>query len=103
MKETFIQAIHDKKLLKVRFFSKQDGQVVTRTCAPMDFGPSNWANDNRNRYHFWDYDSPDGPHTLSLPPEQVREITALEEEFDPSEFVSWDPAWIVERDWGALS
>ncbi len=103
MQNLFIEAIHSKRKLKVTFYSKQDNQLLTRTCAPMDFGPSTRAHDKSNRFHFWDYDSDSKQHVLSLLPDQVESIELLDDPFDPKEFVTWSPKWIVARDWGAYS
>jgi hypothetical protein len=71
----------------------------------MDYGPSSFAKNKADRYHFWDYDSdsPGGRHTLSLLPEQVVSIVELDEPFDPAEFVTWETNWHYPRDWGKLS
>lgn len=37
-KEQFIQAIHSKHKIRLSFFSKEDGRVLVRKCAPMDYG-----------------------------------------------------------------
>ena len=103
MKDKFIQAIHEKRKLKVTFFSKEDGTTLVRTCAPMDYGPSRRARRKNDRYHFWDYDSDTRRHTLSLNPEQVLEVEMLDEHFEPSEFVTWKPNWFIQRDWGEYS
>ncbi len=90
------------------FVSKEDaGLYLTRTCAPMDYGPSRRTKDRSDRYHFWDYDSdsPGGRHTLSLLPGQVVSIEEADEHFNPAEFVTWDPPydWFYPRDWGQFS
>jgi hypothetical protein len=101
--DTFFAAIHARHKLRVRFFSKEDGYVLTRTCAPMDYSPMRRAHDGRKRLHFWDYTSDTGAHTLSLLPEQVRSIETLPVTFDPGEFVTWTPRWTTPRDWGRYS
>ena len=101
--QTFVQAIHFKKKLKLTFFSKEDQAHLIRTCAPMDFGPSRIATNKSNRYHFWDYDSDAQSHTLSLLPQQVIQIKAIEDYFNPAEFVKWQPRWFLPRDWGRFS
>lgn len=102
-KEIFIEAIHSKAKVNVTFFSKQDGAVIERKCAPVDYGPSRRAKLKNDRYHLWNYEGDDGPHIMSLPTEQVHGITVLDEYFDPSEFVTWDPDWRIPRDWGRFS
>jgi len=102
-KEAFIQAIRDRHKVRLSFNSKEDNSVLVRTCAPMDYGPSTRAHEKNDRYHLWDYDSDTQQHTLSLNPEQVQKIEVLSETFDPAEFVTWPPQWIVSRDWGQHS
>jgi len=101
--EAFIQAIRDKKKVRITFYSKDDDGNITRLCAPMDYGPSRIAHQKNNRYHSWDYESDKRNHTLSLSPEQVRSIEVLDDSFDPAEFMTWTPNWIIPRDWGRYS
>ena len=103
MKEEFVGAIHSRNKIRLTFNSKEDGHAITRLCAPMDYGPSTRAHDKSDRFHSWDYDSDTTRHTLSLLPEQVISIEVLPETFDPSEFVTWSPNWIVRRGWGQYS
>lgn len=103
MEKEFIKAIHDMKKIRVTFFSQKDETLVARICAPMDFGPSSRSSDQEDRFHVWDYEGSGKPHTASLKPDQVEKIEMLEEEFDPVEFVKWNPNWIVSRDWGQYS
>jgi hypothetical protein len=104
MFRVFELGLATRKKLVVTFFSKEDDHVLVRRCAPMDFGPSRRARDKSNRYHFWDYESDEGPHVLSLLPDQVISMEATAERFDPAEFVTWRPIlWFYPRDWGAYS
>ena len=103
MEKSFVGAIHSKNKVILTFHSKEDGHSLTRTCAPMDYGPSTRAHNKSDRFHFWDYDSDTAKHTLSLLPEQVISIEVLPEKFDPAEFVTWQTNWIVKRDWGTYS
>jgi hypothetical protein len=103
MKDEFIGAIQTKSKIRLTFYSKEDGHALTRTCAPMDYGPSRRAHNKSDRYHSWDYDSDTERHTLSLLPDQVINIEVLPEHFDPAEFVTWQPDWLVQRDWGVYS
>lgn len=95
---TFIACIHSMNKMRVTFYSKEDRGVITRTCAPMDFAPSARSKDKSNRFHFWDYDSDQGSHTLSLRPDQIVSMQFLQEKFVPT-FVSWRPNWVVSRTW----
>jgi len=107
-KKIFIDAIFNKKLIELSFFSKEDGCVITRKCAPMDFGQSRRFKDNIERYHVWDY-FPDGgrkPHPILIEPENVKSMKILDQLFDPKDFVTWNlniNPWHVRRDWGQYS
>ncbi|MBL0199984.1 MAG: hypothetical protein IPP81_07345 [Chitinophagaceae bacterium] len=102
MKQIFIDSINNKLVVKLTFDSKEKG-TITRICIPFDFGPSRRYKDGLERYHFYDLDSPDGKHNLSLLPEQILEISLTEQSFDPSEYITWTPNWFVKRDWGSFS
>ncbi len=103
-KEIFVKAIHEKVKVKVTFFSKDDGGLLERVCAPMDYGPSRRSKKKDDRYHMWDYESNSGnQHTLSLPVDQIKNIEILNDHFDPAEFVTWPPNWLIPRDWGEFS
>jgi hypothetical protein len=100
----FIDGISDCKKVTLTFASKEDhGAHQVRACAPMDFGPRARAHDQSDCYHFHDYESEDGPHTLSLLPEQVVSIAETDELFDPAEFITWETNWHHPRDWGKYS
>lgn len=101
--DIFISAIHSLNKVRVTFFSHKDGADVTRTCAPMDFGPKAKENPPKDRYHLWDFSSPSGAHTESLEANKIHSILILDEVFDPEDFVTWTPNWHVSRDWGRFS
>jgi len=105
-KEKFVQAIRDKKKVKLTFYSKEDRCELVRVCAPMDYGPSRRAKNKADRYHLWDFDSDTQRHTLSLLPERVMGMVVLDEKFDPADFIEWDTGvspWFIPRDWGQYS
>jgi hypothetical protein len=100
----FVQAVHDKKRIEVSFRSKEDGGVILkRICAPMDYGPGKRINDPTPRYWVWDYTSDKKAHTLGLVDRDITSLRVLAETFDPSEFVTWQPAWVLPRDWDSYS
>lgn len=103
MHEIFLKAIHEKKKIEVAFFSKEDGRILERLCAPFDFGPSNKYKDKSSRYHMFDYTSDKGSHVLSILPNQLKEITITNESFDPLVLVTWSPKWHIPRNWGSAS
>lgn len=104
MKEKFLHAIDNKLKVNITFNAKEKGQII-RVCIPFDFGASQKidAIDKSEKYHVLDLDSPDGPHNLALNPNEVVEIEILNENFDPAEYVNWQPNWIYKRDWGNKS
>jgi hypothetical protein len=105
--KAFLEGLRDLQRVTLEFRSKEDGNItLTRSCAPMDYGPKRNAKDKTNRYHLWDYDSDKRPHTISLLPEQVISITLTNHQFSPSEFVTWSMVnlpWFISRDWGEYS
>lgn len=106
MNALFIAAIHSKNKVCLTFFSKEDNANISRTCAPMDLGPSRRAANQENRFHFWDYDSDKRMHILSLLPAQVVDMQVMQDMFDPAQFVTWDTnksPWFVPRNWGTYS
>jgi len=104
MKNTFLEAIHEKKQITVTFNSKSKG-MITRMCIPFDFGPSRRKNlqSNPDKYHMYDLDSPDGKHTLGITEDQIVSLEKSDIDFDPATYVTWSPNWFVSRDWGAYS
>lgn len=48
-KARFVSALHEKKKIRLTFYSKEDADVVVRTCAPMDYGPSRRCSPMRRR------------------------------------------------------
>ncbi len=102
MKNIFISSINNKCHVEVTFNSKEKG-VIIRNCIPFDFGPSRKYKDGLDRFHFYDLDSPEGKHNLSILPEQLINIKTLEKVFNPGDYVTWTPNWIMPRDWGAHS
>ena len=103
MLEKFLEAIHGKRYLSVDFIAKEDNLLRNRKCVPFDYGESRKFRDKKDRFHFLDLDSPSGSHPLALLPEQVKNVEILDESFEPKDYVSWTPNWIVERDWGVYS
>ncbi|MBE0515583.1 hypothetical protein [Sulfurimonas sp.] len=104
MLENFLQAINEKKIVSVAFVAKEDGILRVRKCVPFDYGVSRKYKDGENRFHFYDLNSPEGKHNLSLLPAQIQKLDILNEVFNPIYYVTWTPInWIVKRDWGLYS
>lgn len=102
MNEIFIQAINEMKIVDLTFKSYEKG-IIKRRCIPFDFGPSRKYKDGLDRYHFYDLDSPDANHNLSILPNQVINISLTETIFNPGDFITWKTNWFVKRDWGQFS
>lgn len=97
--QDFLEALHACRKVRLGFYSKKDGALISRVCAPLDYGPSRIGRDVADRYHLWDYESPRGRHPLQLLPEQVHSLEILTSTFDPAVVVTWEPNWCVQRDW----
>lgn len=100
--QNFIQAINEKKIVKLEFSSKEKGDSV-RMCIPFDFWPSRKYNDWLNRYHFYDLDSPEWSHNLSILPDQIISITMTDIIFEPNDYVTRTPNRFIKRDWWIYS
>ncbi len=99
----FIEAIHEKKKVRVRMYSVADNGVVDRVCAPMDYGPGLAHQDGLNRYWLWDCTNNAGSHALGLLPQEIVDLQMLGEVFDPAQFTERPAQWFTPRDWGSQS
>lgn len=98
----FIQAIKDKKTVKITIETKDEGPVV-RSCIPFDFGANKKYKDGLDRYYFYALDSPDGRKDLPVLEARLIHLEILKDGFEPEDYISWDPNWILKRDWGRYS
>lgn len=87
--DTFVAALLNKKLVRVRF-RRRDGSLVERGCVPLDYGRARRASDTSDRFHFIDVESPRGAHVMSLHPDQIVELWAEDTSFAPRDYVTWD-------------
>ena len=99
----FLEAINEKKKVRVRLYSIADNGVVDRVCAPMDYGPGPAHPDGLNRYWLWDCTNNSGSHTLGLLPQEIVDLQMLGEVFDPAQFNPRPAQWFTPRDWGSQS
>lgn len=95
--QNFIQAINEKKVVKLEFNSKEKWNSI-RMCIPFDFWPSRKFKDWLDRYHFYDLDSPEWSHNLSILPSQIISISVTDEIFNPEDYVKWTPNRFIKRD-----
>jgi len=100
--QNFIQAINEKKVVKLEFNSKEKWNSI-RMCIPFDFWPSRKFKDWLDRYHFYDLDSPEWSHNLSILPSQIIYISVTDEIFNPEDYVKWTPNRFIKRDWWIYS
>jgi len=98
----FILAVKDKKVVKITIETKEEGPV-TRTCIPFDFGANKKYKDGLDRYYFYALDSPDGRKDLPILENKLISLEILKDKFEPEDYVTWDPNWILKRDWGSYS
>ena len=102
--DTFIEAIHEKKIVKITFIAKNDSYPRVRKCVPFDYSTSKIDKDKILKFQMYDLDSPNGQHNLSLHPDQIIEIEKLNETFEPADYVKWEPDWNIKRNsWGIYS
>lgn len=97
-KKEFVDAIRDKKRVKVIFYSQEEKRFLVRVCAPIDYGMDagvSATSSGAERLNFWDYEGAkegqnagQATHTLSLRADQVRSMNVLDEFFDPNELVA---------------
>ncbi|MCH4891321.1 hypothetical protein EZV73_27370 [Acidaminobacter sp. JC074] len=99
---SLVRAINNRVLVNLTFNSNEKG-IISRLCVPFDYGPSRRYRDCQDRFHFYDLDSPDGNHNLSILPNQVITISLTSRNFEPGDYVHWEPQWHVSRDWGRYS
>jgi hypothetical protein len=96
----FIEAIQEKRKVRVRFYSRADSGVLDRVCGAMDYGPGTGMEDGLHRYWLWNYASNTDAHLLGLLPQEIVELHVLGELFNPAEFGPAPAQWFTPRDWG---
>lgn len=102
MEKIMKKAIDTCSLVQLTIRSNEKG-IINRICIPFDIGPSRRYTDGKIRFHFYDLNSPDGQHNLSVLPMQIVNIQLSEKKFNPADFVNWKPNWFYQRDWGHCS
>lgn len=99
----FLEAINEKKKVRLRYYSQADSGAIDRVCAPLDYGPGTGFTDGLNRYWLWDYACNTGARTLGLLPPEILELQVLGELLDPAECGGRPWPWALPRDWGTWS
>ena len=96
----FVEAIREKKLVRIVFYSIPDSGKVDRECMPLDYGPEPGTKDALKRYWVWDSMAAAGANPLGLLPDQIVEMRALGLDFSPEKIPLGDRLWTVPRNWG---
>jgi hypothetical protein len=95
----FIEAIYQKTMVRIEYFSKPDQGVVNRECAPLDYGKVEGNANGLNCYWVWDYACPPEMNPLALVPEQIVKLYILGKTFDVAALGLSNRSWLISRDW----
>ena len=95
----FIEAIHERKLIQIEFYSLADAGTVNRVCVPLDYGPEPGGSEALNRYWIWDDAATAGSNPLGLGPDQIVAVQVLGKTFDPEKYHVVTRPWSVLREW----
>lgn len=87
----FIRAIHQCKIVTLIFTDKTTSENKTRNCIPFDYGNSTKETNPKPKYHFYDLNSPEGSHNLSISEKQIINIEILDKDFEQKEYITWKP------------
>jgi hypothetical protein len=101
--ERFLEAIREKRKVRVRLYSVADNGVVDRVCAPLDYGLDVARQDGLNRYWLWDYAQKAGSESVALLPQEILDLQMLGEDFDPASLQPGPDHWSIPRNWGSHS
>jgi len=103
MLNIFIEAIREKKIVEVTFFAKKDNLNRIRNCVPFDYAYGKRDKNPIKKYQLYDLDSPNGRHNLALEESQIINLVKLDRNFNPEDYISWEPNWEIDREWGVYS
>jgi len=95
----FIEAIREKNLVRIVFYSNRDAAKVDRECVPLDYGPESGVKDSMDRYWIWDQSAAAAINPLGLAADQIIEVRILGRNFSPEKIPPGVRAWSVPRDW----
>lgn len=69
--DVFIQAIEQKKRIKLTFYDGQTQRNITKRCAPLHYSKGQVEGDDLDCYYFWDFEAKRNSNFLALRPSQV--------------------------------
>jgi len=81
----FVEAIRDKRKVKLTFLSKERGNKTDKLCGPVFYSAS-VAEKDSGCYYLWNFESNTGNNFLALSPSQIVSIELTKEHFDLVEF-----------------
>lgn len=81
----FVEAIRDKKKVRLTFLSEERGDSTKKLCGPVFYSASVVEKD-LGCYCLWDFESNTGNHFLALSPSQIVSMELTKEPFDLVEF-----------------
>ncbi|CAN5773181.1 hypothetical protein BH11MYX4_BH11MYX4_67220 [soil metagenome] len=102
----FLGALESEHQVSITFVDAKDKRERTLTCAPLDFGMLRGSRDQKPRYQVWDMGARRAPFNVTILPDDVRSIVALDATFDPAKIITWafkPNAWSVARNWREFS
>lgn len=97
----FIDAIRNKSLTRIVFYSHPDAGKVDHECIPLDYGPGEEAQNTSDRYWVWDNNDTAGANPIGLLPDQIISVQVIGRSFAPEHLPLGPRAWSVVRDWPA--
>jgi len=101
--QNFIKAIHECKILEIKFMSDSKWEIV-RKCIPLDFWKSeSIKKDQLDRYFTFNIDS---NHLLPILPDKIIYINITENSFNPGDYVDLSKRkkwWTIQRNWWIYS
>ena len=83
--QIFVEAIRDKKRIRLTFLRKENGDSTRKLCGPIFYSTPITGKDS-GCYYLWDFESNTSNHFLGLSPSQIVSMELTEEPFDLVEF-----------------
>lgn len=83
----FVQAIKDKKKVKLVFLSDATGNNAEKLCGPMLYSPPAGAGES-DWYYLWDFEGNSDKRVLGFPSNKIMSMGLTEEAFNPKDFTT---------------
>jgi len=88
--DIFARGMEQQTKVILTFYSRKHQQNMVRPCAPLYYSAGVGAEDDMDRYYFWDFEATKGNNILLLPPSQIVSIEPTEDTFRVEEFLGPD-------------